>query len=393
MVSDGRAQLVRKRLRRQIGLENRRAVLGDASGVVYDPDLTGNVLVRDVAGVSSTGATEYSAPYSVRMQGVLQLDPGAAVIVGYDEDGELAVLKIDFAGQKQQGRNPLFANPADQNVFGYVNSAKIAALYCHAYGTPSNPSTEVVVRAWVYVEDDVAHLFQGERVDLAAYIPAANLQRLAGLFLLDDDTLEVVASAVQPLAIPLGIEDVQELIDGRTVGAKPVKAWRLADDQAAITDADDYLDLRGILNVSEGGAADASEVGYTPSSTTPWGGSDPGEVDDALNALVQRLYNVEQAAPFSNSNIISGDDQTDGAGLYLIATSAGPITLTLATADASGFGTHILIVDHIGQASSNNVTVDTQGGELINGGGSLTISTDYGVLWLMSISGNWVRLL
>lgn len=63
------------------------------------------------------------------------------------------------------------------------------------------------------------------------------------------------------------------------------------------------------------------------------------------------------------------------------------------TPDAVGFGRHILIVDHAGQASSNNVTIDTEGGELINGGGSLTILTDYGVVWLMSISGNWVRLL
>ena len=47
-----------------------------------------------------------------------------------------------------------------------------------------------------------------------------------------------------------------------------------------------------------GGAPDASDVTYSPTTTADWdGGADPGNVDDALDQLAERVTDIESAGP------------------------------------------------------------------------------------------------
>lgn len=66
--------------------------------------------------------------------------------------------------------------------------------------------------------------------------------------------------------------------------------------------------------------------------------------------------------------------------------SARTITLTTALLQS---GRIIIVKDESGGANTNNITVDTQGSELIDGAASSTISTNYGSVRLYSNGTHW----
>lgn len=238
--TDSLARYIRKRFR----LDTYTAVLGDADGVVPENLRPGYVRVR------YTTAAGLSLPPVVRMRANLPLNPGLAVIVGYDSQGELAVIEGDFSGMASQGINPLIGNTADPTIYGYTSQSTIMTLLSHALSLAGAASTDVAVRTWIYCLDGIWYYFPGERVALGGYIPAAGLQCLAGLYLKTDQTIEVFTSTTKNLLDPLGLDDVQEIQASASAGSLPVWFWKLADAQTSITDADSFLDGRQFVNVS-----------------------------------------------------------------------------------------------------------------------------------------------
>jgi hypothetical protein len=83
--------------------------------------------------------------------------------------------------------------------------------------------------------------------------------------------------------------------------------------------------------------------------------------------------------------------QTSGQTLIGVTDTTAPRTITLATADAV-LGKLVYIKDESGGATTNNITVDTQGAETIDGVASVAISVDYGALRLYSDGSNWFTL-
>lgn len=73
---------------------------------------------------------------------------------------------------------------------------------------------------------------------------------------------------------------------------------------------------------------------------------------------------------------------------YLLCNRAGVITVTLET-DTVEAGRRVHIADISGDASTNNITIDTESSETIDGATSQIISTDYGTLTLVSDGTNW----
>jgi hypothetical protein len=70
---------------------------------------------------------------------------------------------------------------------------------------------------------------------------------------------------------------------------------------------------------------------------------------------------------------------------------AGAVSLTLPnTADFALDATELMIADISGAASSNAITITRAGSDVIGGGTSHTISSDYGSLTLRALSGRWV---
>lgn len=80
--------------------------------------------------------------------------------------------------------------------------------------------------------------------------------------------------------------------------------------------------------------------------------------------------------------------QTSGGGIYGVTDTSAARTITLATADTTD-GLVIMVKDESGGAATNNITVDTQGAETIDGASSIAISANYGVLRMYSDGTNW----
>jgi len=229
------------------GLDWHTAYLGTGDGIIYDSTQDGNVFVRFPA---SDG--NLTAPVSVRLRASVSIsgnDSQQPVKVGRDKEGKLAVLDIDFEGTKAHGGSPLDANAADKRRNAYTPPENFIPLDCHSTSAPGALTTEVYVHPLVYIADNVVHFFYGELVDLAASIPGAGFQRLACLFLKTDDTIETVTSTQKTTIEVIGDDDVQECLDGASVGGRPAWAWLLANGAASLSDADRWLDLRQRINV------------------------------------------------------------------------------------------------------------------------------------------------
>tara|TARA_R110000803_G_scaffold52326_2_gene107751 strand:- start:17700 stop:18161 length:462 start_codon:yes stop_codon:yes gene_type:complete len=66
-------------------------------------------------------------------------------------------------------------------------------------------------------------------------------------------------------------------------------------------------------------------------------------------------------------------------------TDAGVMGITLSTVSAGVIGTRVHIMDKNGDASTSNITVSGQGGELINGAASLVMNTNWESVTLEAI--------
>ncbi len=74
-----------------------------------------------------------------------------------------------------------------------------------------------------------------------------------------------------------------------------------------------------------------------------------------------------------------------------IGVTADGVTVTLHT--AVGYDRKVVIVkDESGAASGSGITVDGAGAELIDGGATATIGTDYGSLTLVSNNVQWFTI-
>ena len=82
------------------------------------------------------------------------------------------------------------------------------------------------------------------------------------------------------------------------------------------------------------------------------------------------------------------DYLTAGESAILVTDTSAPRTITIATADLVA-GRQIEVTDASGLASVNNITVQGQAGELINGQATLVIESDYGCTTLVCDGSAW----
>jgi len=83
-------------------------------------------------------------------------------------------------------------------------------------------------------------------------------------------------------------------------------------------------------------------------------------------------------------SLVNGDDI-----LNVTYTSTGPTTITLPSSQVAS-GRTIVIKDASGNAGANNITINTEGSETIDGSETLTISSDYGSVTIYSDGVNWL---
>lgn len=138
--------------------------------------------------------------------------------------------------------------------------------------------------------------------------------------------------------------------------------------ESQISDLDHYANADVDSLITEG----------TNVSTTFDGGAGTLTIDAGATSVTRNTQNAVA------SNIsTSSDDYYIG-----VDSAAGAFTVTLSSADATD-GRELIIHDDAGNAGTNNITIDTEGTESINGGASTTITSNYGSVRLRSDGTNW----
>lgn len=110
-----------------------------------------------------------------------------------------------------------------------------------------------------------------------------------------------------------------------------------------------------------------------------------------LNSSVQSIGRFPRIA-HETVTVASGTYTLNaGDSFVAAATSGGAVTVNLESAARCGRGHIVTVKDFNGAAASNNVTINRNGSDTIQGSASYTISTNYGVVRLMSDgSATWL---
>lgn len=87
-------------------------------------------------------------------------------------------------------------------------------------------------------------------------------------------------------------------------------------------------------------------------------------------------------------NTVSSNVTTSGEETIFADVSSSGLTVTLASADVFE-GSRVKVVDNTGNAGTNNITIDTEGSENINGESSTVINNNFEALTLESDGTNW----
>lgn len=107
----------------------------------------------------------------------------------------------------------------------------------------------------------------------------------------------------------------------------------------------------------------------------------------------RRLYPVVSAGGATQMNAIhdvTGTYDVADKDYYIGVNTATPATLNLPSAFSVGSAKAYIIKDETGQASSNNITIVPEAGQLIDGQASYTIIIDYESISLVCDGNNWL---
>lgn len=133
----------------------------------------------------------------------------------------------------------------------------------------------------------------------------------------------------------------------------------------------------------------AGSASGTPNQIT---GFSPFHFDTTNNRF--RIYNgawLNVALDSSYVNVTAATYSALTTDRIIGVNRAGAVTVTLPTA-ALIAGKAYVVKDESGAAGTNNITVDTQGSELIDGAASQVLSTNYGSQGYYSDGTNWFKV-
>lgn len=170
---------------------------------------------------------------------------GEDVLVGY-YNGIRCIMSVDTITKIEKNINPNVLNTGDTRLHGYFDSESLPRLQCRAIGTAAKPSTIILVNEFLSFTDEHAAIdFRGIQVDLAAYIPTANLHRLAHLwFNPASGTVTVTTSTAKNIVLDIDVSDYEECLATKPARAIPTGVYKLANGQTSVSEYDKWYDGR-----------------------------------------------------------------------------------------------------------------------------------------------------
>ena len=135
------------------------------------------------------------------------------------------------------------------------------------------------------------------------------------------------------------------------------------------------------LVIQMGDALAANKISFTDSAgaEVAWIDSDGTASFGGLTSIDSLIVDREE---------VTADTTTDGNSFYFGCDTVGADTITLQTADTVA-GRIIVVKDEGGNATAQNITIDTQAGALIDGAVSITLNADDQSVTLISNGTNW----
>lgn len=254
---------LRRKYRQQNNLEPIRAVLGNGSGQVKaDPGGDDSLLyVRLRQGEGFKPAT------TAINEAVLVEAPGMPVILGYNQNNELVVLKADNTSAKVAGFNPGFNNPADgagmwldpemwpQAATFPIDTSDVEGI--------EDASLEVGAWALRYLWGSDWYDFVGEAVDLTSLLPSAGNWRMVLVYINEDNELDAAGSTEQTLELdPFDLTDAQEAYNAASDIRIPLSFWILRAGATSITNIDKWSDARQFLASGSAGSGVDAELTF-----------------------------------------------------------------------------------------------------------------------------------
>lgn len=105
------------------------------------------------------------------------------------------------------------------------------------------------------------------------------------------------------------------------------------------------------------------------------------DITSALTLLGEQLYGT--------TSVVAATYVPVSTDSFLLVNRAGAVTINLPTA-ASRSGYPLIIKDISGAADANNITINRNSTDTIEGATVLTINAQYGGYWLYPVTGGWV---
>jgi len=151
-------------------------------------------------------------------------------------------------------------------------------------------------------------------------------------------------------------------------------------------DGNTLFEVRGLADGA--GGVDTLEVRYYQSVNLNGNDIDDSgtKVYSSTDGHVPRAQVDDQIVRSSTKT--AAYTTTDEELVPVDPSGTGGLTITLASADVES-GNEIVVKDVGGTASSNNITVDTEGTETIDGDSTITIDVDNGTLVVVGDGTNW----
>ncbi len=294
--------------RKANNLDPIKAVVGDNAGRYLDPDIPGNILVREQTSNGLSAARSVRPPAGK----TLKLQAGTNVLLEYDTYGQLRIAEPDTQAALAAAQNPI------QNIVQPRSDTIPQTAIETLRVIPTNPASLIVaVKSWAPIINGTQYFFGGATVDLTSFVPAAGNMRYAVLFIKSDyATPETFASTARSAAdTALDSADIQECLNAATAGSTPIWAIKLSGGQTTITQEgiNAGVDLRQLVNTANGSVVGAPSTA-TYITQTPNAGLSSEQALSALATGILKSTTATGVLSIATGADLPGMTGDSGAG-------------------------------------------------------------------------------